>query len=57
MENVMIYIVIMIINNKILLQSLYLKNCKKNNIFCSSIEDSEVVLVLEYGLKKLSSIF
>jgi hypothetical protein len=45
------------INNKISLQSLYLKAIKRRCIY-SSIEDPEVVLVFErndVGLKKLSS--
>jgi hypothetical protein len=53
----MIKIVLMEINNKISLYSLYLKTIKRQYNY-SSIEDSEVVLVFEHntaGLKKLSS--
>jgi hypothetical protein len=45
------------INNKISMHSLYLKTVKRQYIY-SSIEDSEVILVAEHnnaGLKKLSS--
>jgi hypothetical protein len=45
MENLTIQIVLMKINNKISLWSLYLKTIKGQHIY-SSIEDSEVVLCL-----------
>jgi hypothetical protein len=56
-ENLMIEAVAMKIYKKISLYSFYLKTVKRQYIY-SSIEDSEVVFVLEHnnaGLKKLSS--
>jgi hypothetical protein len=54
----MIFIVLMKMNEKMSLWSLYLKTIKGQYIY-SSIEDSEVVLVFERnnaGLKKLPSV-
>jgi hypothetical protein len=58
MENLMMQVVLMKINKKIPLLSLYLQTIKRQYIY-SSIEDPEVVLISERndaGLQKPSSL-